>query len=457
MPLCRAVTFLITIVLAIRIVAQAPVTDFGVVTNVPERFSVRTVTTSRLQDPWEVLWGPDSALWVTERSANSIVRVNPATGAKTVLAAVPDAYRNDAQDGVLGLALHPGLMRNRGLDYVYVSFVYDADPGPGRTRRMKLRRYTYDAGTRVLQAPVDLLADLPSSDDHAGGRLAMSPDQKLFLTVGDLAANHLGHQCEPNRAQDLPTAADVTSHSWVTYQGKILRINLDGSIPADNPILAGVRSHVYSYGHRTPQGLAFGSNGNLYESEHGPSTDDELNLVRAGGNYGWPHVAGYQDDRAYVYANWSASSPTPCRSIGFDALAAPASVPQQRETAWRHPDFVPPLQTFFTVGSDYRIAERGNAVIAPSGVDVYTTAGAIPGWADSVLMTSLTRGTIFRVKLAADRVSTVGAPMAYFTTKNRYRDVAISSNGRTIFVATDNWGSEENPGAILAFSYEGLK
>ena len=87
----------------------------------------------------------------------------------------------------------------------------------------------------------------------------------------------------------------------------MLRLNLDGSIPSDNPMIGGVRSHIYSYGHRNPQGLVFAPDGKLYESEHGPNTDDEVNLIRAGGNYGWPHVAGYRDDQSYAYANWSAS------------------------------------------------------------------------------------------------------------------------------------------------------
>jgi PQQ-dependent dehydrogenase (s-GDH family) len=435
--------------------AAQSLADLGV--DAPtEKFSQRVVTTSRLADPWEILWGPDGQLWATERSANAVIRVDPVSGAKTTLVTVPDAYRTDTQDGVLGLALHPGLLRNRGQDYVYVSFVYDGDPGPGHVRRLKVRRYTYDAQTRTLDRPLDLLSELPSFGDHAGGRLVMGPNDKLFLTVGDLAANHLSNPCTPNRAQDLPAADDVKQSVWTTYQGKVLRINLDGSIPADNPILGGVRSHVYSYGHRNPQGLAVGPGGRLYEMEHGPSTDDELNLIQAGKNYGWPYVAGYQDDRTYVYANWSAAAPTPCASLHFIPIGAPAGVPQQPESAWSHPDFTPPLKTFFTVGPTFNFAQ-GNAVIAPSGIEVYaaTGAGAIPGWSNSVLITSLTKGSIFRVKLNADGTAVVGNPVQYFQARSRYRDLAVSPDGRTIFVAVDNWSSPENPGAILAFSLAG--
>ena len=194
----------------------------------------------------------------------------------------------------------------------------------------------------------------------------------------------------------------------------------------------------------------------MYESEHGPSTDDELNLLVAGKNYGWPFVAGYQDDRSYVYANYSASAPNPCASLPFDPFGGPPSVPRQKETDWHHPDFMPPLKTFFTVERDYNFAARGNAVIGASGIDVYASS-AIPGWANSVLIASLAKGAIFRVKLSADGTSVVGNPVAYFIAKNRYRDVAISPDGRTIFATVDNWGNSENPGAILAFTYQGVQ
>ena len=109
-------------------------------------------------------------------------------------------------------------------------------------------------------------------------------------------------------------------------------MELDGAIPADNPTIDGVRSHIYAYGLRNPQGLSFGPTGLLYASEHGPSTDDEVDLIRAGKNYGWPHVAGYNDDRSYAYANWSASAPAPCASLKFDSLKLPPSVPAVKES-----------------------------------------------------------------------------------------------------------------------------
>src|SRR5690606_28187735 len=87
--------------------------------------------------------------------------------------------------------------------------------------------------------------------------------------------------------------------------GKTLRINLDGSVPSDNPVFNGVQSHVNTYGHRNCQGVVFAQDGTLYASEQGPKTDDEINILSGGMNYGWPEIAGYYDNLAYTYCNWS--------------------------------------------------------------------------------------------------------------------------------------------------------
>jgi PQQ-dependent dehydrogenase (s-GDH family) len=431
-----------------------------------EAFAMR-VLASGLGNPWEVTWGPDGFLWVTERTSFKVTRIDPADGTRHVALTLTDAYQSVDQDGLLGMALHPDLLRGRGTDFVYIAYVYDADPGPEVSRRLRLRRWTYDPAIRALKSPVDLLDDMPAHDDHGGGRVVFGPDGKLYLSRGDQGSNFLANYCNPNRAQDLPTEKDVRASDWSTYQGKILRLNLDGSIPADNPVINGVRSHIYTYGHRNPQGLVFSPSGLLYEAEHGPSSDDEVNLIAAGKNYGWPYVAGFKDDRGYVYANWSASAPDPCRSLRFNTINAPSSVPKQKESAWSHPDFVPPLATFFTVPPDYDFAQWGTATIAPSGIDLYTAA-AIPGWKESVLVTGLRSGAVYRVKLGDGGRAVTGEPVEYFKSTNRYRDMAISPDGRRIFLSTDDHGSTQdeignrstnlaNPGAILEFTYSPAK
>jgi hypothetical protein len=184
-------------------------------------------------------------------------------------------------------------------------------------------------------------------------------------------------------------------------------------------------------------------------------------------------VLGNRDLQAYTYANWSASRGGPCNAATYSEYAIPPRVPQQQETDWDDPAFTPPLRTFFTVPTDYRFADPTCAApgtgfvcwptIAPSSVDAYTTAGGVPGWANSLLITTLKHGTVYRLKL-----SQTGAPVGdlvpYWTSVNRYRDIAIRPDGRAFYVATDRRGlvrdrsgrptrTAENPGAILEFRY----
>jgi PQQ-dependent dehydrogenase (s-GDH family) len=437
--------------------------DSTLVTNPPERFSMR-VLASGLEGPWEVAWGPDQQLWVTERTGRRVVRIDPSDGTRSTLVSISEVNTTFTQDGLLGLALHADLMGGTGNDFVYVAFTYDDAAGTVLARRLAVRRYRYDQAAGALVDPADILTGLPTHTDHVGGRLAFGPDRKLYLTIGDQGGNFAANRCDANQAQDLPTAADVRAKDWSRYQGKILRIELDGSVPSDNPTIDGVRSHVFSWGHRNPLGLAFGPNGRLYESEHGPSSDDEVNLIEGERNYGWPNVAGYRDDQAYVYANWSKSSPQPCASLprgGGNTI--PESVPTQTETAWNDPRFMPPLRTFFTVDTGFDSSRIGSATIAPGGIDVYTGT-VIPGWNPSVLASSLIRGALYRLPLAPDGRSVQGPPAEMFRSANRYRDLALNPDQRTIYVATDVSGPSRNaagvvtqtlanPGSILEFKY----
>jgi len=450
----------------------------GAAQNAPASRSpfVKRVVTSGLANPFQVIWGPDDYLWVTERTAGRVTRVLPSDGSKEPAITIDDLL-TDGPGGLLGMALDPGLLKGTGNDYVYVAYTYDADGDPSTiSRRTKIVRFSYDARAHRLGKAADILAGLPAGTDHQGGRLVFGPDRKLYFTIGDLGANQLANFCKPDGAQSLPSAAHVQRRDWSSYEGKVLRLNLDGSIPSDNPTIAGVKSHVYSYGHRNPQGLVFAPDGLLYESEHGPNTDDEVNLIRAGGNYGWPYVAGYRDDQSYAYANWSASKGVPCESLTFTAYpAVPPSVPLQKETEWTG-DFIAPIQTFHTVPTGYnfknpKCAERELyyqcwPTVAPSSLAVYSAKNGIPGWDHSLMMPSLKHGTVYRIQLDAAGIAVVGDPdeNEYFKTVNRYRDLTFGPDGLTLFIATDVGGntqdqsgrpaaSVENPGAILEFRY----
>jgi PQQ-dependent dehydrogenase (s-GDH family) len=429
--------------------------------NGPESFTSRVVA-SGFESPWELAWGPDGFLWITERVGKRVTRVNPSDGSRHVAVTIQEVEQSRGQDGLMGMALHPDLLQGKGNDFVYVAYTYDADPGAALALRAKIRRYVYDRATQTLGSPVDVLTGLPHGTDHGGSRLAIGPDGKLYVSRGDHGSNFLANYCDVNRAQDLPTAAEIRAQDWSSYQGKILRLNVDGSIPSDNPSINGVRSHIYSYGHRNPQGMVF-AGGRLYASEHGESIDDELNLILPGRNYGWPLIAGFQDDQSYVYANWSASSPAPCTSLKFDVLNPPPSVPRKKESESKLKDFTAPVRTFFTVPNGYDLRTLGNATAAPAGLDVYSS-NAIPGWSDSLLLATMVSGVVYRMKLLPGDGTRVGDPVAYFKTGNRYRDVAVSPDGRKIYVVTDSDSRTvgpdgvltrtlANPGAILEFTY----
>jgi PQQ-dependent dehydrogenase (s-GDH family) len=438
-----------------QVAVGAGVNPRTVWSNPPETFSMRVVA-SGFEDPWEVTWGPDGWLWITERVGKRVVRVNPADGSRKAAVTIDEVHQELAQDGLLGLALHPQLLR--GSNYVYAMYTYDADPGPTAERRSKIRRYTYDPASQLLGEAADVLTGLPHGPDHGASRIVFGPDGKLYASRGDHGSNFLAYYCVPIRAQELPTSADVAARNWRGYEGKILRVNLDGSIPDDNPVLNGVRSHVFSYGHRNPQGMAFGPDGRLYASEHGQDTDDEVNRVEAGRNYGWPLIAGYKDDQYYTYANWSASAPTPCASLEYGRNVA-STVPRTKESDVNLADFTPPLKTFFTVPSTHDTRALGNATAALAGLDVYAS-GAIPGWNPSILVAGMMSGTIFRFPLAGG----TEPPQTYFKAQDRYRDLAIAPDGRRIYAVTDTHGrvltaageptaALAHPGALLELTY----
>lgn len=318
---------------------------------------VMKVLATGLQAPWEITWGPDNFLWVTDRRAGRITRIDPKSGVKKTATTLTDVSTHSGQDGLLGMALDPGLLKGTGHDYVYVAYTYvDRTRGPHDTvvnqrspyrfLYAKIVRLVYHPAEGRLSGPVVVLIDgLPASRGHNSGRMKIGPDGKLYYTIGDQENNELGNFCVPIEAQRLPTAQEVAAKNWVAYQGKSLRMNLDGSIPSDNPVIDGVRSHVFTYGHRNMQGIDFAPDGRLYASEQGPKTDDEVNILVPGRNYGWPHVAGFRDDKAYQYARWADAS-KPCKQLRYSDITIDPSVPREDETSWKH-DFEPPIATLF--------------------------------------------------------------------------------------------------------------
>ena len=219
-----------------------------------------------LEVPWALAFAPDGRLYVTERPG----RVRVVAEGRPL--ADPVATLNVAtvgEAGLMGLALDPAFAQT---GFLYVCYTVSAR-GDLRNRIVRLTvRDDRASGERIL------LDDLPGASIHDGCRLKFGPDGKLYATAGDAA--------QPALAQRRDSPA-----------GKILRLNPDGSVPADNPFPG---SPVYSLGHRNPQGLAWSRDGRLFAAEHGPSARDEVNAIRPGGNYGWPEVRGRADDPRFV-------------------------------------------------------------------------------------------------------------------------------------------------------------
>jgi glucose/arabinose dehydrogenase len=225
-----------------------------------------TVIADNLQIPWSIQKEGDS-FYLSERPG-SIVKVENGTSLRQRVT-LQKPLSSEAEAGLLGFVLHPNFAENR----------------------QALAYYTYDENGRPFNQVVvitlegdewretkRLLDRIPSGPVHHGGRMKIGPDGKLYFSVGDAAI--------AENAQSL-------TH----LNGKILRMNLDGSVPNDNPFKG---SYIYSYGHRNPQGLAWDEDGKLYESEHGQSAHDELNRIQAGSNYGWPIIEGNEQQQGMV-------------------------------------------------------------------------------------------------------------------------------------------------------------
>lgn len=425
-------------------------------------FKLDTLT-DHLGFPWEVTYGPDDSLWVTESRGYYVTKIHPRTGGKRIVLNLqsmkinfnrPDNTGGQwPQGGLMGLALHPQLLS--GKPYVYLAYVYQFNNCLGGNAgcffRTRVVRYTYNVASGTLGSPVNLLNSLPGSNDHNSGRLTIGPDMKLYYTIGDMGAGQYNNLNRTNNAQDI-----------TIYEGKILRLNLepdaaqsggDEWIPDDNPFptsgLATDKTAVYSYGHRNPQGVQWGNVAGvwrLYSSEHGDKSDDEVNIIESGANYGWPRVAGLCDN------NYNTFDSNP----NNNSLAGQTVTSEIAGFCNTNSNVQPMFALFNADAADIPSSGAGIftwPTIAPSSIDFYggSYPVTIPGWSNSLLVTSLKHG-LFRLKLASpqgDRVDSISTPsitdtIPYFH-GNRIRDVAISPHGDTLFFAIDSSGSTSGP------------
>jgi glucose/arabinose dehydrogenase len=224
--------------------------------------AVTTVDPKEDDLPWGLVTLPDGTILFNRRDAHDIIHLNPTTGAKTNLGTVPNVQSTDGEGGLTGLEINP-----KSFSTDHWLYIMHTSPSDNRIVRIK-----YDPATDKIVTSTEqvLLSGIKRNKFHNGGRLRFSPDGRyLFAGTGD--------------AQNGDNAQNKNSPN-----GKVLRINPDGSIPSDNPF----GNAVYSYGHRNVQGLAFDNKGQLWEQEFGNSVMDETNLIVKGGNYGWPNCEG---------------------------------------------------------------------------------------------------------------------------------------------------------------------
>ncbi len=225
------------------------------------------VVAKNLTVPWEVAFLPSGEMLVTQRTGE-LLKI----GTDTKIVAEIEGVTHVGEGGLLGLALHPAFKQN---NYIYLYFTSTVNNKiTNRVERYKLENDALAEKKVILQG-------INGAANHDGGRLAFGPDNLLYITTGD--------------AQEEGSAQDKNSLS-----GKILRVTDEGRIPSSNPF----GNAVYSLGHRNPQGLAWDKEGRLWSSEHGPSGlgsgFDEINLIEAGSNYGWPLVKGDEAKEGFI-------------------------------------------------------------------------------------------------------------------------------------------------------------
>lgn len=317
-----------------------------------------------LQVPWEILWGPDDMIWATTRPGN-VYRIDPETGSYTTVLDIDVFGGNGAEPGLLGMTMHPDWENNQKVYLVYCT----GSSWSNASENLSVFDWN---GTALVNEEVLLTVD--AGGIHNGSRLLILPDNTLLMSTGDVGD---GGQS----SQDLSS-----------LNGKMLRLNLDGSVPDDNPWPG---SYVYSWGHRNSQGLCMGPNDIIYSSEHGQSNWDEFNIIEAGRNYGWPNVEGE------------------CGGASEMAFCEEYNV-REPLRAWA-------------------------PCIAVNGIEYYNHP-AIPSWNNTVLLSVLggLSGQYERLSvlhMSEDGLS-VESEEQYFSEFNqRVRDVAVNPNTGAIYLA----------------------
>ena len=325
-----------------------------------------TTVLTGIDTPWELLYGPDGYLWFTERSGK-VSRLNLNTHERNVILTIPDVLEF-GEAGLLGMALHPEFDTH---PWVYLVYNYSS----GEFIKERLVRYVWNGST--LTDGNILINNIPANSYHNGSRLAFGPDGKLYKSPGD--AGFMSNFQNPK-----------------SLAGNILRNNPDRNTTPQNPL---VGTTIPDSGFRHTKGPAFTPEGLLYGSDHGPNNDDELNLLEAGRNYGWPAVAGFCD--------------------------------------------LPDELTFCQQNNVREPLYAWTPTLAVAGIDYYNHP-VIPHWQHTILMTSLKASKLVSLKLSTDGLSVVSTEQWFDGYWGRLRDVCVSPDGK-IYLAVSNRDGRGTP------------
>ena len=320
--------------------------------------------------PWAIAFLPDGRMLVTEKPGRVFLVTQ--SGQKTTVGDVPDVAAA-GQIGLLDIAVAPDFATSARVYFTYT----EAADGGSRLVLARATLSTSDASAHLADQEAIWRQTPAGGRGHPGGIIAFDPEgQHLFLTVGE---RQLG-----NPAQDPKQA-----------RGKLLRLNLDGSTPPDNPNAAagGVPAQTWTTGHRNPYGLAFAADGKLWLHEMGPRGGDEFNLITPGKNYGWPIVSNGDN---------------------YDGTPIPRHAAK--------PEFEPPLLYW-------------NPIIAPAGLAFYE-GGMFPQWRGSALVGGLGAGVLVRIGFNASQPDEVDR----WEMGARIRDVAVAPDGAVWIIEDDDPG-----------------
>ena len=343
-------------------------------------YTVATVAEDLIQ-PWSMAWLPGGDMLITEKPGRLRV-VRDGNLLPEAVPGVPDVFY-EGQGGLFDVLPHPNFNDNR---WVYLTYSKETE-GSSATAIAR-GRFENDRLTNV----VEIFEAQAVGFGHYGGKIVFDNDGYMFLTLGDRMAPPVGDEA----ALRAHPAQDRSNH-----QGVVVRLNDDGTVPNDNPFVgqSGMLPEIWSYGHRSPQGLAIHpETGDLWESEHGPQGGDEINRIEPGNNYGWPVVG---------------------RGANYGAFGRPIHVGISEE------GMVQPAQ--FWVPS-----------IATSGLMVYT-GDKFPMWYGNIFSGSLVGEQLARLQLSDDYSSVVVEETLVYDI-GRIRDVRQGLDGYIYLAVSDRNG-----------------